>query len=352
MSNINEILKTALDNKASDIHIVPGHVPMIRLHTQMTPTDFPVVTPEAAMGILKDILAEKRIEPFMEKRDADFSYELPGLARFRVNAHFQKNTIAFAFRVITEKVRALDALNLPDVISRLTYLPRGLVLVTGDTGSGKSTTLAAMIDAMNKRYHKHIITMEDPIEYILHSNKCTIEQREVGSDVPSFGSGLKHVLRQDPDIILVGEMRDLETTSAAITAAETGHFVLSTLHTNNAAQTIERIIDIYPGEQQNQIRSMLSNTLQAVVCQTLFKRIDQPGMVPGIEILICTPAVRNLIRENRIYEIQNVIETSRALGMQTMDTSIKQLYFNGKISKEDALAMAHHPEKLERQLVA
>ncbi|MGN6367220.1 MAG: type IV pilus twitching motility protein PilT [Phycisphaerae bacterium] len=352
MSNINEILKTALDNKASDIHIVPGHAPMIRLHTQMTPTDFPVVTPEAAMGILRDMLTEKRIEAFMEKRDADFSYELPGLARFRVNAHFQKNTVAFAFRVITEKVRPLDALNLPDVITRLTYLPRGLVLVTGDTGSGKSTTLAAMIDAMNKRYHKHIITMEDPIEYILHSNKCTIEQREVGSDVPTFASGLKHVLRQDPDIILVGEMRDLETTSAAITAAETGHFVLSTLHTNNAAQTIERIIDIYPGEQQNQIRSMLSNTLQAVVCQVLFKRIDQPGMVPGVEILICTPAVRNLIRENRIYEIQNVIETSRALGMQTMDTSIKQLYFNGKISKEDALSMAHHPEKLERQLVA
>ena len=179
-----------------------------------------------------------------------------------------------------------------------------------------------------------------------------IEQREIGSDVPSFGSGLKHVLRQDPDIIMVGEIRDLETSSAAITAAETGHFVLSTLHTNNAAQTIERIIDIYPGEQQNQIRSMLANTLQAVVCQVLFKRIDQPGMVPGIEILICTPAVRNLIRENRIYEIQNVIETSRAIGMQTMDTSIKQLYFNGKISKEDALSMAHHPDKLERQLVA
>lgn len=352
MSNLNEILKTAIDNKASDIHIVANHVPMIRLHTQMTPTDFPVVTPEVAMTMVKEMISEKRVEAFLEKRDSDFSYEIPGLARFRVNAHFQRNTVAMAFRVITDKVRPLDALNLPDVITRLTYLPRGLVLVTGDTGSGKSTTLAAMIDAMNKRYHKHIITMEDPIEYILHSNKCTIEQREVGSDVPSFSSGLKHVLRQDPDIILVGEMRDLETTSAAITAAETGHFVLSTLHTNNAAQTIERIIDIYPGEQQNQIRSMLSNTLQAVVCQVLFKRIDQPGMVPGIEILICTPAVRNLIRENRIYEIQNVIETSRALGMQTMDTSIKQLYFNGKISKEDALSMAHHPEKLERQLVA
>jgi twitching motility protein PilT len=352
MSNLNDILKTAFDNKASDVHIIVGQPPLIRLHTQVTPTDYPMVTAESSMRMLKEMLTDARIEQFLEKRDADFSYEIPGMSRFRVNAHFQRGSVAMSFRVITDKVRALEALNLPEVISRLTYLPRGLVLVTGDTGSGKSTTLAAMIDAMNRRYHKHIITLEDPIEYLLHSNKCAIEQREVGSDVPSFASGLKHVLRQDPDIILVGEMRDLETTSAAITAAETGHFVLSTLHTNNAAQTIERIIDIYPGEQQNQIRSMLSNTLQAVVCQVLFKRIDQPGMVPGVEILICTPAVRNLIRENRIYEIHNVIETSRALGMQTMDTSIKQLYFNGKISKEDAVSMAHHPEKLERQLVA
>jgi twitching motility protein PilT len=352
MATINDILKTALDNKASDIHIVVGQPPLIRLHTQMTPMDYPVVTAESANRMLKDILAEQRIAAFQEKRDADFSHELPGFGRFRVNAHYQRNTVAMAFRIITDKVRQLDQLGLPDVVSRLTYLPRGLVLVTGGTGSGKSTTLAAMIDAMNKRYNKHIITLEDPIEYLLTSNKCTIEQREVGSDVPSFASGLKHVLRQDPDIILVGEMRDLETTSAAISAAETGHFVLSTLHTNSAAQTIERIIDIYPGEQQNQIRSMLANTLQAVICQELFKRIDQPGMIPGIEVLIVTPAVRNLIRENRIYEIQNVIETSRALGMQTMDTSIKQLYFNGKISKDDAVAMAHQPEKLERQLVA
>ena len=262
--------------------------------------------------MVKEMVNEKRMEAFLDKRDADFSYEMPGLARFRVNAHFQRGTIAMAFRVITDKVRPLDELNLPEVINRLTYLPRGLVLVTGDTGSGKTTTLAAMIDAMNRRYHKHIITLEDPIEYVLHSNKCVIEQREVGTDVPTFASGLQHVLRQDPDIILVGEMRDLETTSAAITAAETGHLVLSTLHTNNAAQTIERIIDIYPGEQQNQIRSMLANTLQAVICQVLFKRIDQPGMIPGVEVLICTPAVRNCIRENRIYEIPNVIETSRA----------------------------------------
>jgi twitching motility protein PilT len=194
--------------------------------------------------------------------------------------------------------------------------------------------------------------MEDPIEYTFVSNKCTIEQREVGSDVTSFGSGLRHVLRQDPDTILVGEMRDLETTSAAITAAETGHLVLSTLHTVNAPQTIERIIDIYPSDQQNQIRSMLSNTLQAVISQTLFKRADQPGMIPALELMLCTPAVRNCIRENRIFEIPNIIETSRALGMQTLDSSIKQLYVNGYISREDAIAQAAHPEKLDRALVA
>jgi len=349
---INDILKTALENKASDIHIVVGQPPLIRMHTVMTPMDLPLVTAESSLRMAKEIMSEKRLGMFDEIRDADFSHEIPGFARFRVNAHYQRGTVAMAFRVITDKVRALDQLGLPEVVQRLTYLPRGLVLVTGGTGSGKSTTLAGMIDAMNRRYSKHIITLEDPIEYLLHSQKCTIEQREIGADVPSFASGLKHVLRQDPDIILVGEMRDLETTSAAISAAETGHFVMSTLHTNSAAQTIERIIDIYPGEQQNQIRSMLANTLQAVVCQELLKRIDQPGMVPSVEVLLVTAAVRNLIRENRIYEIQNVIETSRALGMQTMDTSLKQLFLNGKISKEDAVAVAHHPEKLERQLVA
>lgn len=326
---------------------------MIRLHTCMTETEFPQLEAAHTVEIARHMLNETRMQAFDQLRDADFSYELPGgKARFRVNAHYQKNSVAMSFRLITEKVRPIETLGLPDVVAQLTYLPRGLVLVTGGTGSGKSTTLAAMIDAMNKRYSKHIITLEDPVEYILRSQKCTIEQREVGADVPSFASGLKHVLRQDPDIILVGEMRDLETTSAAISAAETGHFVMSTLHTSSAAQTIERIIDIYPGEQQNQIRSMLANTLQAVICQELLQRIDTPGMVPACEIMLVTPAVRNLIRENRIYEIQNVIETSKALGMQTLDTSLKQLFINGRISKEDALSVAHYPDKLEKALVA
>jgi twitching motility protein PilT len=226
------------------------------------------------------------------------------------------------------------------------------VLVTGDTGSGKSTTLAAMIQAMNERYRKHIITLEDPVEYAFTSNRCLIEQRELGADMPSFASGLKHALRQDPDIVLVGEMRDLETTALAISAAETGHLVLSTLHTVNASQTVERIIDMYPAGQQNQIRSMLANTLQAVVSQTLFSRIDKPGMVPAVEVLLCTPAVRNLIRENRSFEIPNVIETNRALGMCSLDTAIAELYFNGMVSREDAIAQAAYPDKLERMLVA
>jgi len=352
MSMLNDILKTAVENKASDVHFNVGLPPLFRIHTVLKPSDFPIITADGAVRILKEILAEKRWPAFEDLRDADFSYEIPGVGRFRVNAHYQRNTIAMSFRTINDKVRPLEELHLPEICSKLTYLPRGLILVTGATGSGKSTTLAGMIDGINKREQVHIITIEDPIEYAFVSNRSTIEQREIGSDCPTFASGLRHALRQDPDVILVGEMRDLETTGAAITAAETGHLVFSTLHTNNAPQTIERIIDIYPADQQNQIRSMLANTLQAVISQVLFKRTDQPGMIPALEIMLCTPAVRNCIRENRIFEIANVIETSRALGMQTLDSSIKQLYMNGYISREDAIAMAAHPEKLERALVA
>jgi len=350
--DFNTILKTAAEHNASDIHIVAGHPPLMRVHTIVSPMDYPVVTSESAQRILEQVAPTNALETFKKQFDSDFSYEIPGVGRYRVNAHMQRKSVAMAFRAIKSKVPPLEGLNLPDVIGRLTYLPRGLVLVTGDTGSGKSTTLAAMIQAMNERYRKHIITLEDPIEYAFESNKSVIEQRELGADMPSFSSGLKHILRQDPDIILVGEMRDLETTALAITAAETGHLVLSTLHTVNASQTVERIVDMYPAEQQNQIRSMLANTLQAVVSQTLFSRIDQQGMVPGVEIMLCTPAVRNIIRENRSFEIPNVIETNRNLGMVSLDTSISELYFNGMISREDAIAQAAYPDKLERALAA
>jgi twitching motility protein PilT len=349
---LNDMLRNAVQAKASDVHINVGSPPLFRIHTVVQPTDFPVVTPEGAERIAKEMMNDARWAEFQEKRDSDFSYEIPGLSRFRVNAHYQRNTVALSFRTINDKIRPIEQLFLPDIVHKLTYLPRGLILVTGPTGSGKSTTLAAMIDAINKREQGHIITLEDPIEYAFQSAKSCIEQREVGSDVPNFASGLRHALRQDPDVILVGEMRDLETTSAAITAAETGHLVFSTLHTVNAPQTIERIIDIYPSDEQNQVRSMLANTLQAVISQTLFKRADQPGMIPGVEIMLCTPAVRNCVRENRVFEIPNVIATSRAIGMQSLDDSIKQMFVNGYISREDAIAQAAHPEKLERSLAA
>jgi len=353
MSFLAEILNRALDEGASDIHLISGSAPLFRIHTVLEPAEgYPELTAENTEQFLKELVGEKRFAAFLERRDLDFATEVRGRARLRVNAHFQRGTIAMAFRPLSDPAPLLATLNLPPVVGKLVDLPRGLILVTGVTGSGKSTTLASMVDTINHRYRHHVITIEDPIEYLLTSDKSIIEQRELGSDVPTFASGLRHALRQDPDIILVGEMRDLETTSAAITAAETGHLVLSTLHTQNAAQTIERIIDIYPAEQQNQIRSMLSNTLQAVISQVLFKRVDQPGMVPACEMMICTPAIRNCIRENRVHEIPNVIETSRAVGMCSLDESIKALYFNGLISRQQAVSRAVKPEMLNRALSA
>lgn len=350
--DIDAILKAAFQADASDIHIVAGHTPVFRIHTIMTPSGLGVVTPEDAMAMVKKMASSEGLRRFSEHKDSDFSYQVEGLGRYRVNAHLQRGVVGIALRAIKSKVPPMGKLNLPPVIERLTYLPRGMVLVTGDTGSGKSTTLAAMIEAMNERYQKHIITLEDPIEYALTSKQCLIEQRELGQDMPSFASALKHALRQDPDIILVGEMRDLDTTALAMTAAETGHLVLSTLHTVNASQTVERIIDMYPSNQQNQIRAMLADTLQAVVSQSLFSRIDAKGMVPAVEVLLCTPAVRNIIREGRTFEIPNVIETNRALGMCSLDASIAELYFNGMISREDAIEQAAYPDKLEKQLAA
>jgi twitching motility protein PilT len=349
---LDAILRQAHEMDASDIHIVSGELATMRIHQVMTPVGEVKLDPKDVASMFEGMSNKETREMFARDKDADFSYEVAGLSRYRVNAHLQKGVIGLSMRAIKTKVPPLNALSLPEVIARLTYLPRGLVLVTGDTGSGKSTTLAAMIQSMNQRYRKHVITLEDPVEYMFESDQCLIEQRELGRDMISFSSGLKHALRQDPDIILVGEMRDLETSSLAISAAETGHLVLSTLHTVNAAQTVSRIIDMYPHGQQNQIRSMLSTTLQAVISQTLFTRSDRAGMVPAVETLLCTPAVRNMIRENKIFEIPNVIDTSRAIGMCSLDSSIAELYFNGTISKEDAIAKAVFPDKLERQLVA
>ena len=353
MVEIQELLKKALTSEASDVHLVAGMPPLFRIHTVLEPAQgYPAMPADEIEVFCKGVLGERRFASLADKRDHDFSLQVEGLGRFRVNAHYQRDSLAVAFRAIPNKVPELHELNLPPVITRFVDLPRGLVLVTGQTGSGKSTTLASLIDAMNHKYQYHVITLEDPMEYELRNDLCVIEQREVGSDVPTFASGLRHALRQDPDIILVGEMRDLETTSAAITAAETGHLVLSTLHTQNASQTIERIIDIYPGDQQDQIRSMLANTLQAVVTQVLFRRSDEKGMAPACEVMLCNSAVRNCIRESRIHEIPNIIATNRRVGMQTLDESIKALYLNGLITQEQAIARAVHPESLGRAIQA
>jgi len=350
MVDIKAILAKAVEDDASDVHINVGMEPLIRKNTELIKMDFPVTSNEDAKQMVISMIGQDRFDKFEDKKDYDFSTTIESGYRFRVNAHFQRDTIAISFRVIPTEVPPIEDLHLPELVKELSDLPRGLVLVTGHTGSGKSTTLAAMIGLINTKYTKRVVTIEDPIEYWLSNNLCQIEQREVGTDVPDFASGLKHVLRQDPDIIMVGEMRDLETTSSAITAAETGHLVLSTLHTINATQTIERVIDIYPASQQNQIRSMLANTLKAVISQTLFRRIDEPGMVPCTELLICTSAVRNCIRENRIHEIPNIIETSGRLGMHTMDASIIQMHGKGYIEREEAIARSSDSVKMGRLL--
>jgi twitching motility protein PilT len=348
--DVKNILEKAIEQGASDIHINVGMPPVLRKNTELIDTDFPEISNEDAKKMVLSMVGPDRFEKFVEYRDLDFSTTVEDGHRFRVNAHFQRETIAIAFRVIPNEIPSIESLNLPPIVQELSDLPRGLVLVTGHTGSGKSTTLASVIGQINSKYRKHIITLEDPIEYGLENDMSMIEQREIGSDCPEFASGLKHILRQDPDIIMVGEMRDLETTSFTITAAETGHLVFSTLHTINAPQTVERIIDIYPANQQNQVRTMLSNTLQAVITQTLFRRIDEPGMVPCTEVLLCTSAVRNCVRENRIYEIPNVIETSRRIGMQSLDHSIAEMYFKGHIDREEAITRSSNPGKMEKLL--
>jgi twitching motility protein PilT len=351
MLDIKKILAAAVTFKASDVHINVGLPPVIRRNTELIDMDVAPISNQDAKAMIVSMVGEDRFKQFQEVRDLDFSTTIADGHRFRVNAHYQRDTLAISFRIIPNQILGIDDLHLPPIVKELTDLPRGLVLVTGHTGSGKSTSLAAMIGKINQQYGKRIITLEDPIEYLLNNEKSMIEQREIGFDCTSFASGLKHVLRQDPDIIMVGEMRDLETTSFTITAAETGHLVFSTLHTVNAPQTIERIVDIYPASQQNQIRTMLANTLQAVISQTLFKRIDQAGMIPCTEILLCTSATRNCIRENRIFEIPNIIETSRRLGMQSLDHSIAEMFFKGYIDREEAVVRSSNPGKMEKLLV-
>lgn len=335
---------------ASDLHLSAGSQPIIRLQGEMQRIKYKVLDHEELKKMLYEITPENKAKIFEETGDVDFSYEVPHLARYRANFFMQKRGIGAVFREIPQKILSLDDLGLPSVLKNLALLPKGLVLVTGPTGSGKSTTLAAIIDYVNKIRKDHILTIEDPIEFVHEPQSCLINQREVGRDTMSFNAALRGALREDPDIILVGEMRDLETIQLALEAAETGHLVFGTLHTISASKTIDRIIEVFPGDLQGQIRSGLADSLRAVIAQNLFKRIDKPGRVAGIEILIATPAVRNLIRENKIFQINSVIETGRKFGMQSLDDAIMKLLTAGIIDPEQAYNKAATKSKFREFL--
>ena len=338
MQSINEILTEAITLKASDIHITVGVPVMIRLRGELRPLYDDVLAPSIVTALVHEIIPQDHFESFQENYQLDFSHSIPGVSRFRVNAYYQRGQMALAIRPIPNKIPTFEELELPPILKAFMDKPRGLVLVTGPTGSGKSTTLAAMINYVNQNAHKHIITLEDPIEFQHKHNKCVINQREIGSDVKDFNSALRVALRQDPDIILVGEMRDLETIQIALTAAETGHLVIGTLHTSSAASTIERIIDVFPAEKQTQIRMQLAGSLVGVVAQRLFKRQDSDGRKAVCEIMVNTPAIANLIRQEKVYQIPSVIQTSKEMGMQTMEMAIKEQMMYGVIGMEDAKA--------------
>ena len=341
MAKIDAFFKLMHDQGASDLHLAAGQPPAIRIHGDIERVKYKILDNDDLRSMLYEITAEEKIKVFEETGDVDFGYEIPGLARYRSNFFMQHNGIGAVFREIPSEIMTAEKLGLPSVISKLASLPRGLVLVTGPTGSGKSTTLAAILDVANQSRSDHIITIEDPIEFVHKSKVCIVNQREIGQHTKSFSAALRGALREDPDIILVGEMRDLETISLAIEAASTGHLVFSTLHTTSAPKTIDRIVEVFPANEQPQIRSTLSDGIRAVIAQTLFKRIDKKGRVPALEILIATPAVRNLIREGKSHQLPSMMQTGKKYGMQLLDESIMELYNKGQISAEDAYTKAN-----------
>jgi twitching motility protein PilT len=346
---IDEVLTRMVELGASDVHLTTGATPMVRMSGALKPLEgFGTMSPDPLRRTLYSILTQKQRETFESNLELDFSYAVRGLARFRVNIYQQRESIGAAFRVIPYEIKPLEDLGVPAVVGNFSGLPRGLVLVTGPTGSGKSTTLAAIIDLANRTREDHIMTVEDPIEFLHRHKKSLINQREVGADTHSFTNALKHVLRQDPDIILVGEMRDLETISVALTAAETGHLVFATLHTQDAAQTIDRIIDVFPSHQQSQVRTQLAGAIQGVVCQTLCKRADGPGRAVATEVLVATPAVRNLIREGKTHQIYSAMQAGASQGMHTMDQHLAEMVKKGTISYEVGLDKCHHVEDFNR----
>lgn len=342
MAEIDAFFKLMHEQGASDLHLSSGQQPALRLNGDIERIKYEDLSSDKLRRILYEITSQEKIKVFEETGDVDFGYEIPGLARYRANYFMQKNGISAVFREIPSDVLTAEQLGLPGVISKLADLPRGLVLVTGPTGSGKSTTLAAIVDHANKTRKDHIITVEDPIEFVHQSHNCIVNHREVGLHTQTFSSALRGALREDPDIILVGELRDLETISLAIEAASTGHLVFGTLHTSSAPKTVDRIIEVFPSSEQAQIRSTLSDGLRAVVAQVLFKRIDKKGRCAAMEILIATPAVRNLIREGKTHQIPSMIQTGKQYGMQLLDDAIMELYKKHWISAEEAYAKANN----------
>ena len=348
--HIDDLLHHVVDVQASDLHLCQSSPPVIRNDGKLQRMHFEPLSPIHTQRMMYDIISDENIQKFETTLELDFSYTLPKRARFRVNMYRDKGAVAAAFRLIPQKIPTVEQLNLPNVLKTLCEKPRGLILVTGPTGSGKSTSLAAMINHININYAHHIITIEDPIEYLHEHKQSLINQREVGSDTKSFLNALRGSLREDPDILLVGEMRDVETISLAITAAETGHLVFATLHTNNAAESVDRMIDVFPPGQQEQIRVQLSNNVVAIISQQLMKRANGSGRVPANEIMIASPAIRNLIREAKSHQITSMIQTSGNQGMTTMDQSLRDLFLKGWITLEDAMSRCTSQDELRKMI--
>jgi len=341
MAKIDAFFKLMHEQGASDLHLVAGQPPALRIRGEIERVKYKVLTSDDLRAMLYEITPEYKVKIFEETGDVDYGYEIPGLARYRANFFMQKNGVGAVFREIPSTIMTAEQLELPAVVSKLAMLPRGLVLVTGPTGSGKSTTLASVVDVANRNRKDHIITVEDPIEFVHQSQGCIINQREVGLHTKTFSAALRGALREDPDIILVGEMRDLETISLAVEAATTGHLVFSTLHTSSASKTVDRVIEVFPAQEQALIRSTLAEGLRAVISQVLFKRIDKVGRIVALEIMIATPAVRNLIREAKVHQIPSMIQTGKKYGMTLLDDSIMDLFKRGIISAEDAYAKSN-----------
>jgi twitching motility protein PilT len=341
-----------VEKGASDLHITTASPPQIRVRGQLYPLDIPTMDPKTTRELLYSILTEAQKHKFEEEQELDLSFGIKGVARFRANIFIQRGALAGVFRMIPYEILSLDTLGLPSVVMRLTSLPRGLILVTGPTGCGKYTTLAAFLDKINTERHDHIVTIEDPIEFVHKHKGCLVNQREIGADTKSFVTALKYILRQDPDVVFIGEMRDLETMQAALTISETGHLVFATLHTNSAVQTVNRVVDAFPAHQQSQVRAQMAFVLEAVIAQQLIPRLDGKGRVLSAEVMITTPAIRNLIREDKIHQIYSQMQVRQTKhGMQTMNQSLLNLYMRKLITLDDSLGRSMDPEEL-RQMMA